>query len=92
MPRKHTKTYQNRRKKKVVTNFKLSSSTLVSLLRPSTDHTMSDTSLPDELLKLSNLLEDSLETLSSGNGEICDAALSATKHIFDLCMWFKSHS
>jgi len=48
--------------------------------------------LPDELLKLSNLLEDNLETLSSGNGEICDAALSATKHIFDLCMWIKSRS
>ncbi|KIM48170.1 hypothetical protein M413DRAFT_439891 [Hebeloma cylindrosporum] len=45
---------------------------------------MPDIILPDELLKLSNLLDDSLETLSSGNDEICKAALSATKHIFDL--------
>ena len=59
---------------------------------PSLERTMSDTILPDELLKLSNLLEDNFEALSSGNGEICDAALSATKHVFDLCMWIKSRS
>jgi hypothetical protein len=55
-------------------------------MKPKLEHTISDTILPEDLLKLSNLLEDSLETLSSGNEEIRVAALSATKHIFDLCM------
>ena len=61
-------------------------------MEPSAEHTTLDSIFPDELLKLSNLLEGSLETLSSGNREICEAALNATKHIFDLCMWIKSCS
>jgi hypothetical protein len=42
--------------------------------------------LPDELQKLTTLLDNSLETLAIGNPEIQTEALSTAKHIFELCM------
>ncbi len=43
-------------------------------------------SLPADFRQLSTLLEDSPETLASGNPEIRNAALNPTKYIFDFCM------
>lgn len=44
-----------------------------------------DVSLPLELQSLSNLLEESPETLASGNQDLQASALNATKYTFDLC-------
>lgn len=41
--------------------------------------------IEDQLQKLTNLLEVSLETLALGNSEIQVEALSTAKHIFELC-------
>lgn len=47
-----------------------------------------DVPLPPELQNLSNLLEESPETLALGNQELQAAALNATKYAFDLCkLW-----
>ena len=43
--------------------------------------------LPDELQKLTTLVNNSLETLAIGNPEIQTEALSTAKHIFELCMF-----
>lgn len=42
--------------------------------------------LPDELQRLTCLLDNSLETLALGSPKIQAEALSTTKHIFELCM------
>ena len=44
-----------------------------------------DVVLPPELQSLSTLLDESPESLASGNAAIQAAALNATKHTFDLC-------
>jgi hypothetical protein len=44
-----------------------------------------DVILPDELQRLTTLLDNSLETLARGNPEIQAEALSTAKHIFELC-------
>jgi hypothetical protein len=61
----------------------------------STQNTMSgsqqstdDYPLPPVFSNLSNLLEDHPESFATGNVDIHIAALNATKHIFDLGMFF----
>jgi hypothetical protein len=44
-----------------------------------------DVALPDELQKLTTLLDNSLESLAVGNPEIQAEGLSTAKHIFELC-------
>lgn len=42
--------------------------------------------IPDELIAVTNELDGRIETLAHGNEGIQNAALTATKYIFDLCM------
>jgi len=42
--------------------------------------------IPDELIAVTNELDGRIETLAHGNESIQNAALTATKYIFDLCM------
>lgn len=51
-------------------------------------------SIPTEFQQLSTLLEESPESLASGNPDIQNAALNATKYIFDLCkiILYRIHS
>ena len=48
----------------------------------SQDH---DVQLPPELLQLTNAIENNVETFALGSAVIQNAALQATKYLFDLC-------